>query len=60
VTPATELVDPFSTAGCRGADGFFRCDVTNAADATVAPMVSAVATVFIRKSRTALDGDRRS
>ena len=47
-----------STVGCNGADGFFRCDVTNSADATVAPIVSAVATAFRRKDRMASDGDR--
>ena len=48
-----------STVGCNGADGFFRCDVTNTADAAVAPIVSAVARAFNRKDRTTSDRDRR-
>lgn len=60
LTPASDVAGAFNTDGCSGADGFFRCDVTNTADADVAPIVSAVATAFMRKSRIASDRDWRS
>lgn len=41
----------FSTAGCSGAEGFFKCDVTKTADATVAPTVTKVTAALSRKSR---------
>ena len=58
-TPPTDVVDALSTAGWSGADGFFRCDVTYTADATVAPTVSIVAAAFSRRSRNVSDRDRR-
>lgn len=39
------------TAGCSGADGFFKCVVTKSAEPTVAPTVTKVAAAFRRKSR---------
>ena len=48
-----------STVGCSGADEFLRCDVTNTADAAVAPIVNAVATAFKRKDRMTSDRDWR-
>jgi hypothetical protein len=48
-----------STAGWSGAVGFFRCEVTNAADAAVAATVTNVAATLRKSGRKASDRDRR-
>lgn len=52
-----------STIGCSGAAGFFKCEVTHNADASVAPTVSAVAPALRMNTRTgqpAATGARRN
>ena len=56
VPPRAVVPDPapaLRTAGCSGAAGFLRCVVTKTAAATVAPIVTAVATALRMNSRIA-------